>query len=97
MRGLKVLERDLGKIFGGKQPPKKDAFRSARAKAKALASKHGIEVERLDGGMNVWAPDGLGGPDPFEGDHFANDWAEALSMVTTYARLLGDQMDQGAA
>ena len=34
---------------------------------------------------------GLGGcqdSDPFQGDHFADDWQDALAMVEEYARLV---------
>lgn len=97
MRGLGIVQRDLTKLFGSKKPKQKDVFRSARMKAKALAAKHQIEIEKRDGGMNVWAPATLAAPDPFEGDHFADDWSEALAMVTAYARLLGDDGGQRGA
>ena len=39
--------------------------------------------------MNVWPPKGFDDArDPFDGDHFAVDWAAALSMVEEYAGLL---------
>jgi hypothetical protein len=71
--------------------PQRKGETNARTKARRLATKHGIEIERFsDGAMNVWAPEALDveGVDPYWGDHFANDWAEALERVETYARLL---------
>ena len=38
-------------------------------------------------GMMVWPPVGLE-DDPFESDHFANDWHEALNMFKAYAVVL---------
>ncbi len=40
--------------------------------------------------MNVWPPKGLAGEDPFEGDHYATDWVEALSMVQRYAAAIAE-------
>lgn len=91
-RTLPVLSSMLGQVFKGgkkKKTRSKDIYRKPREKAKALAAEHGIEIEKLtDGGMNVWAPDSLPeNLDPFAGDHFANDWSEACSMVEAYAAL----------
>ena len=39
--------------------------------------------------MNVWPPKGLADClDPFDGDHFAEDWTDALSMVKQYVAAL---------
>lgn len=89
---MKKMERDLGAIFAPKKVARgsKDPSRRAREKAKKIATMHGIEIEKFpDGGMNVWAPESLGGvEDPFDGDHYAGSWEEALGMVEEYAKLL---------
>ena len=86
---MKSIQATLHTMF---RPPRKrlraDPHRKAREHAKALAHKHGIEIESFpDGGMMVWPPAGLE-DDPFEGDHFANDWHEALNMLKAYAAAL---------
>lgn len=86
MARLKQLEQALGSVFKSPSPRKPDPQRRQREEAKQLASKHGIEIEKLrEGGMNVWPPKAL--PDcldPFDGDHFAEDWTDVLSMVKDY-------------
>lgn len=90
MARLKVLEKTLDRIFKGPAKRKPDTQRKPREQAKALAAKHGIEIERMrDGGMNVWPPAALpDASDPYAGDHYANDWADVLGMVEGYAKLL---------
>lgn len=64
--------------------------RKARDEAKRLAALHGIEIETLTGGgWNVWPPEWLPDDerDPFEGDHYANDWPGILEMVAAYSKL----------
>lgn len=86
MARLRTLERALGKLFKGPAPKQQDKQRKPREEAKRLAAEHGIEIEKLPGGgMNVWAPARIAADDPFEGDHYANDWQEALVTVQTYA------------
>lgn len=81
---LHVLERSLSAFFKAPKAKPKDTQRKDREKAKALAQEHGIEVEKdRQGGMWVHCPDGLA-TDPFEGDHYCCDWAEALAMVEGY-------------
>ena len=90
MPRLKKLERHLTKIFASSKPKKLDSFRKEREKAKRMAAEHGIEIERLaEGGMNVWPPSQVADTDrdPFTGDHHAEDWQVALSMVQQYAAL----------
>jgi hypothetical protein len=76
----------------------KDTEATARRKARALAAKHDIhiEAERMwDGGeyytrIIVWGqPDVCDDEarDPFYGDHYADDWADALERVQEYAKL----------
>lgn len=81
----KKLGAMLGKLFHAPAPRKKDTQRSARERANALATEHGIEIERLrGGGFNVWPPKDFAGEDPHEGDHYASDWHEALAHVSAY-------------
>lgn len=73
----------------------KDTEATVRRKARALAAKHNIEIEaeRLyDGGeyytrIIVWGQSGIcddEARDPFYGDHYADDWADALERVHAY-------------
>jgi hypothetical protein len=93
MEGANV--KTLGKMISGvfKQAPRRlDPHRKAREEAKALAKKHGIEIERLkDGGFNVWPPKSVT-IDPHEGDHFVNEWDEVLVSVRLYASLVTAQI-----
>ncbi len=84
------LEKSLGQIFRAKKKKAPDPHRRHREQAKKLAAQHTIEIERLEGGgMNVWPPSSIADDsDPFQGDHFANDWQDALAMVEEYARLV---------
>lgn len=60
----------------------------ARCAARALARAHDIEVE-VDGRIVVWGPRSVDlDNDPFEGDHGAENWADALERVNTYVKLL---------
>jgi len=73
----------------------KDPEAAARRKARALAAKHDIHIEtyRSYDGFNtiiVWGqPDVCDDEarDPFFGDHYADDWADALERVQEYAKL----------
>lgn len=69
----------------------------ARRAAQALIKQHDIdvEVERwwVDGGVYtriiVWGPKGVDlANDPYEGDHYAQNWADALERVQTYVKVL---------
>lgn len=83
---MKTLSRALRATFSAPAKRNPDPHRVARQEARRLAKEHGIDIERLrDGGMNVWPPKGFAGDDPYEGDHFAADWGEALPMVRAYA------------
>lgn len=99
MARLRQLEQALGTIFKAPAARKPDTQRRQRERAKALAAEHGIEIEKFsEGGMNVWPPRALDDSrDPFAGDHFADDWADALSMVEQYVALLQQRptTDQG--
>lgn len=76
----------------------KDSEATVRRKARALAAKHDIhiEAERMwDGGeyytrIIVWGQPDIcddEARDPFYGDHYADDWADALERVQEYAKL----------
>jgi hypothetical protein len=79
---MKTLQRALQAAFS---PGRSYPHRLARETSKRLAAEHGITVEKLPGGgMNVWPPAEC--PlDPFDGDHYAQDWAEAVERVRAYA------------
>lgn len=85
---MKTLSTSLGRLFKPTPTRKPDAQRKAREEAKRFAALHGIAIEALKGGgMNVWPPRSFHLQDPWEGDHYAQDWSEALPMVRTYAGL----------
>lgn len=90
MAHLAQLEKSLSRIFRAPTQKVPDTLRRQREQVKALAAKHDIDVEKFpEGGMNVWPPKGFDdSQDPFAGDHFAIDWADALSMVEQYVALL---------
>tara|TARA_R110000868_G_scaffold31243_1_gene114622 strand:- start:1512 stop:2252 length:741 start_codon:yes stop_codon:yes gene_type:complete len=73
------------------------AAAAIRTKARALANAHNIEIEvaiygfgsERDVSIIVWGPRGVAlDNDPFEGDHYADDWADALARVEDYVKLL---------
>lgn len=82
---MKQLQARLTDLFKPPRPRVPDPQRKAREEAKRLAKAAGIEIERIGAGMNVWPPQAYKQPDPWEGDHYAQDWHEALDMVRTYA------------
>jgi hypothetical protein len=91
--GALVNVQDL--LEAKKATPVQRANQAARARAKALLRAHPdvmVNVERLDGGtrLDVWcslfSEDQTG--DPFEGDHYVDDWCEALPRIQAYTKLL---------
>jgi hypothetical protein len=94
--GVWKIEHDRKVALAEVLPAKvKDTEATVRRKARTLAAKHGIEIEaeRLyDGGeyytrIIVWGQSGIcddEGRDPFFGDHYADDWADALERVQAY-------------
>lgn len=64
--------------------------KSALAKAKRLATKHGVDVERdRQGGYWVtYAPLADKPEDPLNGEHFCSDGIEALQAVEAYVEFL---------
>ena len=72
-------------------PSIKKRVASDRSKARALANKHGIEIDTWDSGsMGVYPPSCLfktETDDPFYGDHYVYDWEDALERVQEYSKL----------
>lgn len=68
-----------------------DSERKFREKAKALAAKHGIEIEvvRDSGSIIVWGHPSVmdTDADPHDGDHYAEGWGDALTRVEEYVAL----------
>ena len=80
-----ALQRELRRMFTPAPARRADPHRKARELAKPLAKLHGIELEKIEGGWNVWPPKTFSQADPWDGDHMAQDWSEVLLMVRTYA------------
>jgi hypothetical protein len=76
----------ISRTFKAPAARRPDTHRKVREAAKALAKEHNIEIEPIDSGFNVWPPRGFAGPDPYEDDHYAQDWSQALEMVQAYAK-----------
>jgi hypothetical protein len=99
--GVWKIEQDRKVALADVLPTKvkvKDTEATTRRKARTLAAKHGIEIEteRLwDGGeyytrIIVWGQPGVcddEARDPFYGDHYADDWADALERVQEYVKI----------
>ncbi len=81
----KTLSSMISSAFKPPAERKPDVHRKAREAAKALAKEHDIEIEPINSGFNVWQPSRANAADPFEGDHYAEDWSEVLTRVRTYA------------
>jgi hypothetical protein len=79
------LSAALSRTFAAPRARAPDPHRRAREQAKPLAAQHGIEIERVDSGFNVWPPKAFAGVDPFDGDHYAQDWGDVLARVKAYA------------
>lgn len=99
--GVWKIEQDrkvaLADVLPAK-PKVKDTDATLRRKAKRLAEAHDIEIEAerwWDGGeyytrIIVWGPRGVDmDNDPFEGDHYADDWRDALERVEEYVKVIG--------
>lgn len=99
--GVWKIEHDRKVALAEVLPAKvkvKDTEATVRRKARTLAAKHGIEIEaeRLyDGGeyytrIIVWGQSDICDDevrDPFFGDHYADDWADALERVQEYVKV----------
>ena len=91
------IEQDRKVALADVLPPKvkvKDTEATVRRKARALAAQHGIEIETwldCDGlRIIVWGQADICDDeerDPFFGDHYADDWADALERVQEYVKL----------
>lgn len=86
---LNKMSRDIAKMFSAPKKRAPDAQRKQREEAKRLAAEFGIEIEKLDGGFNVWPQAAIADTDldKFSGDHFCNDWKEVNYMVAEYASI----------
>lgn len=85
MARLKLLERELGKMFKPQAIRTVDVYRRAREVAKLLAKQYDIIIEREGSVLVVWPSRTFEGVDPWEGDHGCQNWNEVLLMVRTYA------------
>jgi len=86
---MKTLSRNLSAMFKPPGPKRANQLhRAAREKAKLIASTLHVELERRKGesGLNVWPTKPLDA-DPFEGDHYAEDWQDALLRLNAYAAI----------
>lgn len=88
---MRALKKSLNNLFSTPKKRAPDNHRKAREAAKPLIQKLGIELEKFrEGGFNVWPPKTLADhDDPFEGDHYANDWDDVLERVQAYEKLCG--------
>ena len=86
---MRALKKSLNNLFGAPKKRAPDNHRKAREVAKPLIQQLGIELEKLPGGgYNVWPPKAIAAQaDPFEGDHYADDWGGVLEMVRGYEKL----------
>jgi hypothetical protein len=90
---MKALQRELGRVFGTRKRVATERTPTVTPKLLAAAKAANCSVEPIrGGGFNVWPPSGLAS-DPHEGDHFANDAAEAHEMVRAYAALFSASGD----
>lgn len=90
---MKALQQALTRTFApvrSRAPrPAATSQRRERQQAQALALQCGCTIERCTPGWNVWPPKPVPGvaqpPDPYEGDHYCQDWKEVLAMVQHWA------------
>lgn len=80
---MKTLQQALGQMFRPAAPKKADKHRRAREEAKRLAAECGCEIEPCKPGFNVWPQAGLI-DDPWDGDHYCQDWNDVLVMTQSY-------------
>ena len=93
------IEQDHKVAIADVLPPKaKDTEATIRRKAKRLADEHGIDIEtyrsydfgEYNSSIIVWGQRDIcddEARDPFFGDHYADDWADALERVQEYVKL----------
>lgn len=70
-------------ISAPRKPANKDGTR-----ARYLAKKHGIEIEKLEADSWCVTCPALAEDDPHEGDHFADGPSQVLAMVEDYVKCL---------
>lgn len=82
------------------KPKRATSEDGVRRKARQLAKAHGIGIETYRAGdynsIIVWGPSWVQdideeAVDPFYGDHYADDWADALERVEEYIKLIEAQ------
>tara|TARA_R110002167_G_scaffold101758_1_gene264721 strand:+ start:41 stop:559 length:519 start_codon:yes stop_codon:yes gene_type:complete len=86
-----LLDEALG--FSKPKTKKKDIYATARAKAKRIAKKIGVEIELVRDSSDrrnitymVWPPEGI--EDPFEDyGHSCYDWNEVLDHVEEHEKM----------
>jgi len=83
----------LGEALGVSKPKtkKKDIYATARAKAKRIAKRIGVEIEicRIGRDIDYDVFPSKGIEDPFEyGRHICYDWNEVLEMVEVYEKMV---------
>ena len=86
---MKTLSRRLTATFKTARPKSAGQLqRMARHKAQRLAATLYVELEILRGetGVNVWPTKAID-DDPFDGDHYAHCWEDAVVMLKAYADL----------
>lgn len=96
---MRTLSLQLGKLLGNgfkaRHRRQADPYRASRPTAKKLAATHGIEIEPMKPGFNVWPPKALvEEADPFPGDHYANDWDSVLERVNAYVAAISPVTEQ---
>lgn len=82
---MHALSRALTRTFRPAPARRPDPHRAAREAAKPIAAEHGITIERDGHCVVVYPPRGFTGTDPWDGNHYAEHWGEALVMVRHYA------------
>lgn len=98
LSALAELQRSLDSIFG-RRPQRivhvveeRRANKSAMAKARRLATRHGIEIERDNDGHWVTHPRFTDGDDdPCSGSHFCVGGREVLEAVEAYVQALSKE------
>jgi hypothetical protein len=87
---MKSLTARLDALFNAHEAQRTEQQREnsrAMARAKRIAAKHGILIERDHKSWWVTCPalERAGIPDPCEGAHFCSDGQEVLEKVEVYA------------
>jgi hypothetical protein len=60
-----------------------------------LAAEHGVDIQSMRPGFNVWPPKDLpDDADEYSGDHYVNEWDEVLERVKAYVEAKARTADQ---